>query len=283
MDSKSSIFIKELEDEFYGKICLDKDPDNIGNRLTESKAENLKLKIRLYSVDKLKFSIKQIHKQANQDSVYHPKHRVFNFLIHEQLTERGIAPVWREMLKFYKPKKDSPQSCYACDLQMFDLFWVYMQYRGLKTEDGAWGGIFEDMFTSPEFNYTKAYQISRSELTNEKKIILLGLNDAIQEELSVIRSDKIRQRISTVKNQAIKVGMSLDEAGIRFRKRSRTQDQILVCKNVWVASKLSNNSIVEAQRKYRQIVGESINASTYRSKLKAIVDTLDAVKYSDAA
>jgi len=158
-----------------------------------------------------------------------------------------------------------------------------MQYRGLKTQDGEWGGLFEDMFTSLEFNYTKAYQISHSELTNDTKIILLNLNDAIQEEMSVIRSDKIHQRISKIKDQAILVSMSLDEAGIRIPKRRRTQDEILVCKNVWIASKLSNNSIVEAQRKYKQITGKSINTSTYRSKLKATLNTLDAVKYSDAA
>lgn len=239
--------------------------------------------IQSFSIDNLKSSLRLIHKQAHQSSVYSQKNRVFNFLIHEEFTNRGIAPVWRDIPKFKMPKKDSPQANYAADLQIFDLFWVYMTYPGLKTQDSEWGGIFEDMFTSSKFDYTQAYQISHSELTNDTKTILLNFNDAIQEDLSVIRVDKIRQRISTVKEQAIKVGMSLHEASIRFPKRRRTQDQILVCKNIWIASELSNNSIIEAQRKYKQITGDSINPSTYRFRLKSIEQTLNVVKYSDAA
>jgi len=270
-------------DEFYGKIYLNDDPDDIGNRLQENKSISLRSNISSYKVDKLKSLLKKIHQQANRNTDYSPKHRILHFLLHEELSKRGVAPVWRDIPKFVLPKKNSPQARYAADLQIFDLFWVYSIYSGLKTPDGEWGGIFEDIFTSSKFNYQKAYQISRSELTNAKKVIQLSLNDAIQEDLSVVRSQKISKRISRIKKEGTKVQMSLHEASIRFPKRKRTTTQIELCKNVWIASELSNNSHVEAIRKYSQITGDSINPSTYRSKLKATKDTLHAVKYSKSA
>jgi len=273
----------ELEDEFYNKICFDNDPDNISRLLKEPKALNMISKIQSFSANKLKRSLKLIHKQVNHWSVYDTKHRIYTFLIHEEFTRRGIAPVWRGIPKFKLPKKNSPKAHYLADLQIFDLSWVDTQYRGLNTQDGEWGGLFEDIFSSPEFNYDKAYQISRSQLTNEKKILPLSLNDAIQEDLLVLRSGKISKRMFRLMKQAVKVEISLNEAGIRFPKRKRTADQINVCKDAWIASQLSNGSVAEAQRKFRQITGETINSSTYRSKLKSVEDTLAVVNFSNAA
>lgn len=269
--------LEERSDEFYGKICIDNDPDNISEYIKSDKPQATKIKISSCSADKLKSLLKELYLKICENSQYDLKRRSLAYMINDELTHRGIAPVWRGAPKFHNPKENSAQARYAADLQVFDLYWVFVHHSGLRAGDGEWNGIFDNIFTTPNFDQNKAYRIASSKLKGDTKIKSLRLSESIQEELAILRSDTVRKRVSRAKEESVNTQQSLIEAGHRNGRRKRTPEQIDKLLNVWLADKLSHSNS-EALKKYAQITGQSINESTYRTSKKKIAETLASLK-----
>ena len=71
------------------------------------------------------------------------KARVLSYLIHSRLTELGVAPRWRDVKKPSKQKSqewNEQQKRFLCDLQVFDMHWIYSTYPKHRVM-GVFNGI----------------------------------------------------------------------------------------------------------------------------------------------
>lgn len=214
-----------------------------------------------------------------QPTDYTLEKRVATFLVNIELSRKGIAPIWRGMQKINNPKTDSEKR-FSCDLQIFDLEWVFAEHWGIKSKKSDWKGVFEDIFLGDQFDFVKANVIANSELITETKLKHLMIPEHVEMELAVLRTDKIRKRIQRAVDHADVVGTHLRHAAYSNPRRgNKLIKQLDERVKIWLCWKLEGGekSLVNIATRYTRMTGDTVNQSTLRNKLKSTDAALSEV------
>jgi hypothetical protein len=206
--------------------------------------------------------------------------RIAIFLVNIGLSRLGIAPVWRGMVKVKSPVTDNEKR-FSCDMQIFDLEWVFSNHKGIRSKTTAWDGVFEGVFLGKQFDFEKANVIAHAEFQTETKLKNLKIPEPVQMELAVLKSGKIRKRLKRAQDDADEVETHLRHAACSNPRRgNKLIEQLDERVIIWLCWKLESEakSPSNIMTRYTRMTGKVVNQSTLRNKLKSMDAALREVK-----
>jgi len=200
-------------------------------------------------------------------------------MISERLDELGIYPIHRP---YNKPNRcnQAVASLYMQRLQISDVRFYWLWGDGQTPVEGQYSELFQDR---EDFNYELAAKIAAKKWrtedhTDEKtgkftpgKVTALGIPESFQMKLSILRSDKVRQRQDDKKGAKLKFQSKLREHVTgKGGRRQLTEDRILEHGNVFMSMKLAGDSISKAIIEYKGLTGDEISRNFIRNRLPQI-------------
>jgi hypothetical protein len=257
-----------------------------------SEPQNHETDLASFSTDEL---LKLQKSLFSNDFTYTDTERALNREIALLLTNRGVSPIERDFPKYDRVACKTPAiSAYMCDLQVFDLLWIWHTQNGHQTASEVHKGLFADIFIGDQFDFDRALAIAIGQferksgkfgnLTKARKIGYLYLPECWQEELAVLRTDAIRQRQDEAKNKARRAREELDALKVRaidFRHRLDKYAKIKPidtkaidmdeCVNIWIALQHSGgntSNLSGIMAAYENLSGDSINKSKLRRRIE---------------
>jgi len=256
-------------EDLYGNVDFTL-KETIGDEIAGH--EKLKQKMDNWTVSQFKQRLQLIHPK-----LYSDKHRILFFLLQQRLSEKGVAPYWRGMVrtrgthkKGSKPLSEMEQR-YANDCQMVDMEWGHRQYRGHRV-NGRWMQLYKGITTGDSFNYQQSNIIACSKFTKAEKIKNMRLNDVMQSELFMLTTDSVRKKQVTIEKQLEEVENDLIQAAhANPRRGQKLLDNIESRLIIWQCIKLSkSNSPSLRCALYKKITGEPMTLSTFNGKMKSL-------------
>jgi len=265
--------------DLYNKVDFELE-ETIGEDLQNS--QELKSKIESFETRKLKNVLTTI-----KPSEYTKKRRLMFFLIHMELSKRGLAPYWRGSQRVLGVKArmgrelTDEEKRFAKDCQMADMEWIHSQYHGHKT-NAEWQDMYKKIFIEKAFNFTRANIIASAEFKLDSKIKGLKLIKDMQQELFVFRSDSVRKERLKIKSTLESVDDDLVQASYRNRRRgAKLRDNLDVRLLQWECLLLVENlSLIRMCEMYKKMTGDDMHPSTFTTKLASTNKALNEVSSS---
>jgi hypothetical protein len=213
-----------------------------------------------------------------------------------ELSKRNISPYERSYPKF-KPIacKSELYSLYMMDIQTHDMQWIYSHYFGHSVDDEALDGFCEKIFSTRKFSWEKAIDIAKgsyeesldktNNLTMKVKLNYLKLPDHIQEELTILRSEKIRKRQVDKRNAFFKENVEKNVFDIKtmnvrntlevylksYSPKNKIIPNVDECMSVWIVIQKNGGNIIKKKEiadGYEKLAGVAINMSTLRRRIE---------------
>jgi|GEM_PF-4662314 len=229
--------------------------------------------------------VDEITKEASKKStktrgpIYDEAEDRLLLMISERLDELGIYPIHRP---YNKPIwcNQAVASLYMQRLQISDVRFYWLWGEGQTPVEVQYSELFQDR---EDFNYELAAKIAAKKWraqdhTDEKtgkftpgKVTALGIPESFQMKLSVLKSDKVRQRQDDKKGAKLKFQSKLREHVTgKGGRRQLTEDRILEHGNVFMSMKLAGDSISKAIIEYKGLTGDKISRNFIRNRLPQI-------------
>ena len=261
-------------ERYFEKLRRDRKIDNLIEILSDFEHFNLKCAVTMLTVNQLRETLQQF---AIKDE-YSDEQRALFYYINIELTRRNIAPIWRCINKIPYSKLTLAQKRYACDIQIIDLQWTHSAHNGHKIINTDWDRLSDRIFEKESFDYIKADNIANAGLTNKEKVRFLKLTDSMQTELNVLRSEKIKKRVTRAIKASHEVETNIfDAAYLNPRRGKKTAAQAGIWSKLWLCRKLAGRRPDNISKLYTQMTGENISHSTLRNKLNRIAAALAEV------
>lgn len=262
---------------YFERLRADREKDNLIEILDNIEFFHLKCAVSMLTISQLTETLSQILVKSE----YPDELRALFFYVNAELTRRCIAPVWREITKItYKDPTKLPKAKqrYACDAQIIDLLWIHSKYHGHRVRNTAWDYLYNNIFKKEQFDYKQADNIANAEFTPAEKIKGLKFSDSMQLELSVLRSEKIKKRVSRAMSATHTVEVHINDAANKNpRKGKKVIKQAELWSKLWLCRKLAGKTPKDISNMYSHMTGDAINISTLRNKLNKIASALNDV------
>jgi len=222
---------------------------------------------------------------------YSSKLRQLNNDIAMEFAKRGIPPASREYVGADPVAcRNEDYSYYMNDLQVFDLYWIWLNYRSHITNTSACDGLFSGIFLGDVFNFDQAFKIAigattvkgkNKNLNRTNKIKFLRLPECMQMDLATLRTDAIRkkqgrekqkkreveERFDSLLVQSMDIRCKLEAYAKQSDSRIRNIDSYV---NTWLSVKVCPKSTAEALREYSNRTGKTIGRTTFTNIVKLL-------------
>lgn len=201
------------------------------------------------------------------------KNRLARILIHEELTRRGIAPIWRPYPLVALKPPDERKERFFRDSQIIDLYWIWKIWNGHKIDSGRFPDL-ADLFCDEHFDYRKAEVVAASKLKYNTKVSSLRIPVCTQLELIALRNTTIKKRMNRMKKRRATVRDQLELAILNNGRRKTSGLDLDEWMRCWSALHLADESPTRAVEIANRMPGSPISLNRMKGVKRSLRNAL---------